>query len=441
MLRNFKAIVILSLLLCYAQRVSSQQMLTDLMDTSTNMGRGLYSVYQKYNALKFSIYVQPQFQFAESRGAKSFNGGDFPANSDNRFTLRRGRFRAEYLHNNEEGYPSTQLVFQFDASERGVFVRDMFGRVFENKFHMFSVSGGIFARPFGYEVNLGSGDRESPERGRMSQLLMKIERDLGFMGTLEPRGKDSKFKWLKVDLGVFNGQGLPGLTDYDSHKDVIARIGVKPYAINKAGWKISGGVSGYFGGIESQSPVIYTLNGSGESAHFVYDSATGNKGKIMPRKYYGADVQFKIPNKKGATEFRAEYITGQQTATAATTETPGIYPVTSTGAMMPLYARNFNGAYFYFLQHLFSTKHQLVLKYDWYDPNTDVAGMQLTSAKDFTGADVKFNTFGAGYIYHMSANVRLIFYYEHVQNEHTGVTGFKQDIQDNTFTTRLQLRF
>src|ERR1043165_4146216 len=158
MLRNLKAIIILSLLLCYAQRASSQQLLTDLMDTTTQIGKGLYSVYEKYNALRISVYIQPQFQYAESRGAKSFNGGDFAPNADNRFTLRRGRFRAEYLRRDKDNYPAAQIVFQFDASERGVFVRDMFGRVFENKWHLLSFTGGIFARPFGFEVNLGSGD-------------------------------------------------------------------------------------------------------------------------------------------------------------------------------------------------------------------------------------------------------------------------------------------
>ena len=38
----------------------------------------------------------------------------------------------------------------------------------------------MFARPFGFEINYSSSDRESPERGRKSQILMKGERDLDF---------------------------------------------------------------------------------------------------------------------------------------------------------------------------------------------------------------------------------------------------------------------
>jgi hypothetical protein len=432
--------VILLLLFCSAS-ASAQQLLTDLMDTSTTTGRGLYSVYQKYNALKISIYIQPQFQYAESRGAETYNGGDFDVNSDNRFSVRRGRLRAEYIHSDSLGYPTAQLAFQFDATERGVFVRDMFGRVFENKLHIFSVTGGIFARPFGYEINLGSSDRETPERGRMSQILMRTERDLGFMLSIEPRGPDNKFRWLKFDIGLFNGQGLPGLSDYDSHKDIITRLACKALKLNKAGWKLSGGLSGYFGGIESRSPVIYSMAGTGNISYWAYDSATAHKGSIMPRRYYGADVQLKIPNRKGATELRAECILGQQTATDITTETPGIYPLSDAGAALPLYTRNFSGAYFYLLQHLASDQHQLVLKYDWYDPNTKVAGLQLSDTRGFTPADIKFSTLGIGYVYYINANIKLMLYYEHVQNELTAITGYGIDRHDNTFTTRLQFRF
>lgn len=44
------------------------------------------------------------------------------------------------------------------------------------------------------------------------------------------------------------------------------------------------------------------------------------------------------------------------------------------------YLREFNGAYFYFLQNLGSTHHQIGIKYDWYDPNTEVKGTEIGSA-------------------------------------------------------------
>jgi hypothetical protein len=59
------------------------------------------------------------------------------------------------------------------------------------------MTAGFFARPFGFEVNLGSSYRETPERGRMSQTLMPGERDLGVMFFLS-RKKDHKLYHLKL---------------------------------------------------------------------------------------------------------------------------------------------------------------------------------------------------------------------------------------------------
>jgi hypothetical protein len=105
-------------------------------------------------------------------------------------------------------------------------------RVFETKKNTLAMTAGFFARPFGFEVNLGSSYRETPERGRMSQTLMPGERDLGVMFSFEPQSKAHKLYHLKWDAGFFNGQGASGTTDFDSHKDFISRITLKPYIIN-----------------------------------------------------------------------------------------------------------------------------------------------------------------------------------------------------------------
>ena len=215
-------------LLLFGAAAQAQVLLNDLMDTASAVNKGFFSLYQQYNWLRFSGYLQPQWQHAESHGAPSFNGGDFLPGVDNRFSLRRGRMRIDYQRRDSAGYPVAQLVFQFDGTERGFFTRDFWGRVFENRWHALSLTGGIFARPFGYELPLGSSDRESPERGRASQTLMRVERDIGAMLTLEPMKKGGKGHWLRADLAVTNGQGLNATTDYDSHKDVIGRVYCKP---------------------------------------------------------------------------------------------------------------------------------------------------------------------------------------------------------------------
>lgn len=427
----------LFLLVCVIlmSQIARAQFLVDMIDTTDSREKGLWAVYRKTDHLQISGYFQPQFQIAQSKGAKNFSGGDFPEHSDNRFTIRRGRVRFDYAHFNDAGLPQAQVVFQFEGSEKGVAIRDFWARYYENKFQLFSFTTGMFARPFGYELNLGSGDRESIERGRMSQTLMRVERDLGAMVTLEPRKRSSRFKLLKIDAGVFNGQGLTGPDEYDSYKDFIARMSMKPYAISKS-VSLTGGFSFFEGGLIQNSKYIYKMNGAGGSKNFSVDSSVTNLGDKAPRKYRGLDAQLKIKNGWGKTEIRGEYWWGTQSSFAEQSFTPG------TLLNDPLYIRKFNGAFIYFLQNIVNEKHMLVLKYDIYDPNTKLAGNEIGGLGSNThSGDVRFNTFGAGYIFFADSHLKLVFWYDMIKNEATSLTGFASDLKDNVFTVRTQFRF
>ena len=415
--------------------VSQAQDHGSLTEIDTTTARKLLSTFRKYEYIGIGGYIQPQFQWIQTRGAKNFNGGDFQPNASNRYMLRRGRIRFDYARFDKNNNPKLYFIFQFDGTERGIFIRDFWGRIYDNKFNAFYLTTGMFARPFGFEVGYGSPDRESPERGRMSQILMKVERDFGFMGSFEPRNRTSFLKYIKFDLGVFNGQGANAVADFDNHKDVISRFSLKHFPITPKVF-VSGSVSGFFGGMEQFTNQIYRMNET--TRHFAVDSSTANVGKIAPRNYFGADVQIRIPNRKGETEFRAEYIRGSQTAIQSTTETPAVIPL-ENGKLAPLYIRNFDGAYFYFLQHLGSKKHQLVLKYDWYDPNKKVKNTEI--GQGFSAADIRFNTFGFGYLTHVNENVRLMLWYEMPQNEKTALKDYTGDLKDNNFTCRVQYRF
>lgn len=201
------------LLFCF---FSNAQFITDKADSSQ---------------LTIAGYLQPQYQVASKEGVRNYSGGDFNQHSDNRFMLRRSCIKFDFLKKNYDHAPSLQLVFQVDATEKGVYARDMWLKYFENKYHLFSLTAGIFSRLFGNEVTFSSAKRESPERGRMSQILMKTERAMGAMISFEPQGKDHPLRYFKVDAGLFNGQGLTAPGDYDSHKDFITRIAIKPYPI------------------------------------------------------------------------------------------------------------------------------------------------------------------------------------------------------------------
>jgi len=431
---TLRAFVPVVAILIFFQSAHAQRYLSDL-DTSLFIKDTLRPFLKRFDNIHFSGYIQPQFQIAESKGAKSYAAGDFSQYSSSRFMLRRARIKLDYFDYTADNLPKVLFTFQFDATERGVFVRDMFLRLYETKGHNFSLTTGLFARPFGYEVNLSSGFRESPERGRMSQILMPVERDLGAMVTYEPLRKDAKNHWLKIDAGIFNGPGLSGTTDFDSRKDFISRIVIKPVKLSQ--FELSGGLSILQGGWRQQSKFVYTsaATQSGDKI-FAVDSSLDNIGKVAPRKYYGADAQAKWKHGWGETELRGEYWFGTQTGNATTTSNPGNIPE------VPQYVRNFNGAFFYLLQDIINHKNQLVLKYDWYDPNTKVNAADIGKAgTNLTAADIKYSTFGFGFTHYFTNFLKAVVYYDIITNEKTQLTGNTTDLKDNIFTFRIQYRF
>jgi len=432
---SFVSKFVFVLLFLVSSHLAKAQFLTDMIDTTTNLGKGMLQMYKKFDRIYFTGYVQPQFQVAQSKGIQSFSGGDFAPHSNSRFSMRRGRIRLDYVHMNPDDQISLYFVFQFDGSERGVFVRDIWGRIFENKWQVLQFTAGMFARPFGYEVNLGSADRESPERGRMSQTLMKVERDLGAMVSFEPRRPNHPLRYLKIDAGLFNGQGLNATQEYDSYKDFIARASWKPYPLSSQ-LLISGGLSYFNGGLFQNTKYSYEIAEEADKKLFIVDSSLDHVGRKAPRKYYGADMQLKWKHTYGATELRAEYWRGTQTASAGTSETPPAL------LQEPYYIRKFDGAFIYLLQNIVNKSHQIGLKYDWYDPNTEVKEEEIgKDGNNINATNIKYTTISAGYNYSINENVRLMLWYDFVKNEKTSLAGYTSDLKDNVFTARLQFRF
>lgn len=427
----------LFLILCpvFITQALSAQFLVDMIDTTDSSEKGLWAVYRKSDHLQISGYFQPQFQATQTKGAKNYSGGDFSKHADNRFMIRRGRIRFDYAHFNDAGLPQAQVVFQFDGSERGVVIRDFWARYYENKLQLFSFTAGMFARPFGYEINVSSSERETPERGRMSQILMRTERDVGAMASFEPRKKNNPLRLLKLDVGLFNGQGLTSREEYDSQKDLIARMSLKPYPLSR-NVALSLGASIFQGGIVQNTPYIYRMENKNGGKVFSLDSSAGNVGKMAPRKYRGFDAQLKIKHGWGKTELKGEYWWGHQTGNSAESNTP------AEVLNEPYYIREFNGAFFYLLQTVINERHMIALKYDIYDPNTNISGTQVGTPQSFTGAgDVRYNTVGAGYLFFADEHLKITVWYDFIRNERTAINGVTSDIKDNVFTLRTQFRF
>lgn len=429
--------LVLLLLMNSSVIIKAQETEVNPIDTLTSTVIKIKDDLDVLKRIKISGYLQPQFQASDSNGAASYAGGNFNANTDKRFMLRRARVKIAYE------MPLSQYVFQIDATEKGFAIKDMYAKFTEPWMKTVSLTIGCMNRPFGYEIGYSSSMRESPERGRMSQIVLPNERDLGAMLTFQ-MPKTSRFNFLKIEAGMFNGTSS-GAVDFDYKKDFIGRIRIdKSTKSEKINYGL--GFSYYNGGYRQGSTKVLSVAGDSLGAlGYQLNKDTLNYGAIARRNYIGADFQFNIESPIGITTLRGEYIQGKQPGTSSTSASPTVQPTTET------YIRNFNGAYFYFLQNILTTKFQLIAKYDWYDPNTEVAGNQISeTVVSSTGKtmsktgkqDIKYTTIGLGIAYRWDANVKITAYYDMVKNETSeNLTGYKKDLKDNVFTLRVQYKF
>src|SRR5688572_28311419 len=159
--------------------------------------------------LRVSGSVQAQYQIADSAGQQSYDGGNFAQNVDRRFMVRRGRVKFTYNNKNSE------YVLQLNCTERGINVADAYIKLGIPKTKWLFIQAGLFNRPFGYEIQQSSSDRETPERGRFIQVLLQNERDMGAALILEAP-KNTDLAGLKLVAGMFNGPGIPSNGDYNN---------------------------------------------------------------------------------------------------------------------------------------------------------------------------------------------------------------------------------
>lgn len=432
---------------------STQSLSTDSLTKELNL---LKSEITELKKLKVSGWIQPQFQFAESRGAANFDGGNFAPNSDKRITIRRGRIKFTYTTKN------MQYVMQLNGTERGLNLTELFGVVSDPWIQTFSLTVGVMNRPFGFEIDQSSVVRESPERSRYTQILMPNERDMGAKLSFAP-SKKSKLYGFRIDAGFYNGQGVYvpgtgtpagyapgtapvlGVNEFDFQKDFIGRMCYyKDLKDDKI--RVGIGVSHYNGGNAYQNNRVFekvVTNAEGAKQWQMADT-TGKvfKNKTSPRVYYGGEAFFSIKTLLGTTTLRGEYICGKQSGTSASSASPFFLPSTAQDT----YIRNFSGMYAYLIHRIGKTKHEVAVKYEWYDPNTDVSGKDITTTSGFTGADIKYTQFAFGYNYYMNANVKFMIFYNIITNETTnsdgtGLAAFNKDLPDNVFTFRVQYRF
>jgi len=436
-----KHLNLLSLLLLAFTASTFAQESTNPIDTLANYVQKMNATVTTLSKLKISGYIQFQAQKADSLGIKSMAGGNFGANQNNRFGVRRGRIKFAYA-----GKLSNYVV-QFDITEKGFATKDVYANFTDPWMQAFTVQGGVFNRPFGYEIPFSSSQRESPERSRFTQTLFPQERDLGAMLTFQ-MPKTSPWNFLKIDAGYFAGNGIG--QEFDNKKDFIGRIGILKVTPNEK-VRYGLGFSYYNGGVYQASVNSYKMWESNGIKCFYLDGTQNAKGAFAKRQYKGFDAQVSLESPIGITTLRGEYVMGVQPGQSGSSTSPnsGTTDFTTTG--YDTYIRNFNGGYFYFVQSISHTPLTVILKYDFYDPNTKISGNDIgkasttesaINAKATNASDLKYTTVGLGLLYAVSTNVKFTCYYDMVKNETSNnLKNYKNDLSDNVWTIRMQYKF
>jgi hypothetical protein len=418
---------------------------------------------KKLKKFKVSGYVQAQFEvgqeFASTKvgnptGFDNTRDGKYDketktSGTDNffRFGIRRGRIKFAW----EETWGTA--VFQLDLTEKGVGFKDAYFKVSEPWLKVFSLTVGIFDRPFGDEIGYSSSRRESPERTILFQKLFPDERDLGAMVTIAGP-KASAVDGLKLDAGAFCGNGitLPDIGKMDF-------IGHLKYDKKWSDFTFGVGASMYYGTVRNRDTMLYTIQKNDEGI-FSWKSEDVNALQKNVRAYYGFDAQFSAQSSWGISNIRAEVLWGQQPSQSGDLTSPK-WNLWQTGSSALQYAqdynriRNFWGAHVYFVQDIYKTPLTVVLKYAYMNPNTKIDKEAITNK-----TDLPYNYFGAGLLVRCTSYMRLMCFYESPFNTKVGekdplapkegatpsagknhVQDWTNHVKEGVFTCRLQFKF
>lgn len=384
-------------------------------------------------------YIQAQYEKADSAGIPSFDGGDFPANVDSRFMIRRSRLAIGYA----EKFISGNL--EIDYIQNNIRMTNAYVQFTEQKFKTFSVGLGLATVPFGLETPYSTFNLESSERSRLVQTLFPDEKDCGAQLTVAPP-RESKWNFISAGFAILNGAGR-NFNDYDSKKNFSGMIQFN--AARKLNIKslplLGAGVSYYHGKSRSNTATMLYNGYNNGVKGFVVNTDPKNVGGYADRIYKGVNAQIGVASKIGLSKLNFEYITGDQPGVAASATINGPQSSRSFGAqpLTDIYNREFIGYYFTFNQTIGKTPLNLMVKYDWYDPNKFVGGKEIGAENsNTTEGDIAYSTWGLGaYLNLMKGNARLALYYDIVKNEKTSLARYADDISDDVLNLRLQFRF
>jgi len=388
---------------------------------------------KKLNKLKVSGYFQVQTEYAQEFAStkvglntKYMKDRDFESGDYLRMGVRRGRIKFEWTEK------SGSATFQLDITEKGVSFKDAYIKLWHPNMKSISLTAGIFDRPFGDEIRYSSSRRESPERTLTYQKLFPDERDLGAMLAFAP-SSTSILTGLKVEGGLFSGNGIR--QDDNGKLDFIGRLS---YSKVDANYSYGFGVSYYNGLVNNADTFVYNVEKVDDIHKWVKTGV--DKNMLNKREYYGVDAQVTLSSSWGLTTFRGELLGGTQPSVKSDFGSPKSN--TYVDGTPFNYMRSFFSGHAYFIQDIYKTPFTLVLKYGYLDPNTKMAGDEITNKTDL------FNhNYGFGLLWRATPNIRVQAFYELVKNELTngiavsGNADYSKNIADNVFTLRVQYKF
>ena len=406
----------------------------------------------KLTKIKLSGYVQAQWQHFEQASV-------YPSNY---LQIRRARFKLQY-----EPATGVALVIQPDFQPSNFVIKEAYARLNEPWLKMFSLWAGKFNRP-NYEVEYSSSDLENLERSRVITSIYPGEYAIGAKLEFAPPKIPLKFQ-----LAVFNGNDNmtiadasganinPDNKDFDNSKDIMARL---TYAFKLGSFGgLTIGAHTYIGFMKATDTTLV-------KSDYTFDKKV-KVGSNLSRNWVGLEAQLYMDVLGGLT-LKGEYIMGtnaypgfnsnskvssQTFAFNKTNDTLTMTTLTTINSVdHPNIIRNFSGYYVYLIKNI-GKRHQISVRYDYYDPNTKISGSAIGTSSPANGqsstttttttvaigsfpvtinktitttntnnlfysgaADIAYGTLGFCYNYYITDNIRLGIAYDIPMNEKVG---------------------
>jgi hypothetical protein len=368
----------------------------DIMSTPDKKTLVFGSDTGQYDRINITGYIQTLYENYQQDLVELYD-------ARNTFYIRRARIR--FMYQTRQGI---RFILQPDFSKGELTMKDAYAEISFPKLGNISLLAGKFRRP-NYQFEYGSSEKEILERARVIKNIYPDQRDIGikllYNGIALP---------LKLQFALMNGNFDETQTkDVDSRKDIMALVSYS-LSIPNSGTSIDFGTNFYYGGFRAKSTeYVSGFNG-------IIDSL--KLGDYLKRKWFSLTAQV-YSDFLGGMVIKGELLNGRNVY--------DVNPEAPASKSNPYKVKDFLGYYLYFVKKI-GTKNQFIARYDFFDPNTKLAG-------DAAGGDVWYRTVAFALEHFLNDNIDLGISYELPKNEVSNES--ISDFKDNIFKARVQVKF